>query len=1384
MTPSKRILCVILAICLSITLVTARSSLLGRADAAPRGCKWQRLPGTDTTQNDTSNVKHMLQCKLRTISGIDNLLSNLSVYQTDRISAMRLECSDVLFFESSLETNNQHAGVFLSALRNLNNLTIEFCKIRYVPSMVLQGLRNLRILSLRTHNSDWNPMNLELHPECFRGLTELQDLDLSDNNIWSLPTEVFCPLYSLKYLNLTKNRLTDIAQLGFAGYGSGSSTPGKACNTGLEVLDLSHNDISTLPDNGLSALRSLTQLHLQENLLIAIADRALAGLQSLNVLNISSNRLVALPRELFHASPQLTQLYVQNNTLTALAPGLLERLDHLEVLDLSQNELTSTWINSETFSGLVRLVVLNLGHNELTKIDQFVFRGLYSLQILHLDHNSIDTIETGAFVDLKNLHALTLSTNNLKRIESHHFTDLYVLNQLFLESNQIESIDENAFENLTNLNDLSLNDNLLNEIPSCLQKLHFLKSLDLGKNRIDTLHNDSFDGLRRLLGLRLVDNLLTTIARDTFIKLSSIHVLNLASNQIKQIDQSAFSSNPTLRAIRLDNNQIQDISSVFTSLNSLVWLNVSDNNIHQFDYSHLPASLEWLDIHKNNLTRLGNYFDVRNITQIKMLDVSYNNLVRIDDSSIPNSIQTLYLNNNKIREVAPGTFLKKRHLDKVVLYGNQIRELDISAFALNPISDTKEMPAFYIGDNPIHANCKMEWLQRINEISHLRQHPRVLDLDLVMCTMEHERNGVTVVRPLMDLKPQDFLCKYESHCFALCHCCDFEACDCKMTCPDRCSCYHDHTWSANVVDCGNAGYTKVPERLPMDATTIFLDGNDLGDLSSHMFIGKKKLEQLYLNNSKITSLHNRTFNGVPSLKVLHLENNQIEELRGFEFDQLKNLNELYLSENVISHIGNNTFGTLKKLEVLALNHNKINNFAPWHQLTSAYETGSLAQLTLEGNSWHCDCETLLKLNEWIKEFQGEFDVNRMMCSDNKRIVGEIIKQCEEALENGSATSAVQRTVIGNGLIGGSYVPLLAAVLVSIIGAGLLIALVCVLRQDFRLWAHAKYGIRLFKDPTQTPGKSAEEGDQMYDAYFIYSIRDSDFVLQVIASELHNTGYNLCLHHRDIHASAYLNDSLQSASDISKKIIIVVSMAFLQNEWSQPTFRLALQSVIENIRPSYRRHKIALILTAPLELIVMDATMQLLVQTCPVICWGEKRCWDKIRFALPDLPSHNRSIKKLGTVSRSPNLRYTPAPTTLDSWCKNHPGFAVPMNNSTNISMEVVEQMQQQAQHNQHQQHVHQQQQQQQQHQQKMTQDQLSLSPISLSRQSNAATSPSHSMSMTEDELSCTSSHYEPANTLQHQTNYVCRSTASSLGHVYSTIPETPQMNRNGRAYFV
>ncbi|XP_053679858.1 toll-like receptor Tollo [Anopheles nili] len=1345
----------------TVTTMARSSSLTSRSDSAPRGCKWQRI--LDDTGEDEATVTTVLSCKLKTIGGTDTLMRNLTSYQIDRINALRLECSDILFFESSLEAN-QHSGAFLGSLRRLRDLKIEYCKIKYVPSMVLATLRDLRSLSLRTHNTDWSAMNLEFHPESFRGLTELKRLDLADNNIWSLPTDVFCPLFSLRHLNLTRNRLTDVSQLGFSDWGSGPTAPGKACNTGLEVLDLSHNDLLALPDNGLSSLRSLSVLMLQDNLLTALADRSFVGLGSLKVLNMSSNKLVALPPETFQSTRELRQIYLQNNSLSVLAPGMLEGLDRLEILDLSHNELTSEWVKRNTFAGLKRLVVLEIAHNALTKLDRHVFRELYSLQILNLEANAIESIADSAFADLKNLVALTLSHNRLKRIEQHHFAELYVLNQLYVESNAIESLHGRALENLTNLNDLNLNDNRLEEIPAGLGKLRFLKSLDLGKNRISSVSNASFEGLEQLLGLRLVENRITNISRDAFVTLSSLHVLNLASNRIRHIDQSAFSSNPTIRAIRLDANELEDISGVFTSLPALVFLNVSDNAIRLFDYSHFPVSLEWLDMHQNNVTELGNYFDLSNL-QIKMLDVSFNRLTAVDARSIPDSIETLFLNNNALEEVAAGTFLAKRSLEKVVLYGNYLRKLEIGALALTRVPDDRDVPAFYLGDNPIHCDCTMEWLQGINKLAHLRQHPRVMDLDTVLCTMEHDRGAS--IRPLVDLRPHDFLCRYETHCFATCHCCEFDACDCKMTCPDRCSCYHDHTWKANVVDCGGADYTEVPEHIPMDASTIYLDGNELRQLASHQFIGKKKLEVLYLNGSNIRDVHNRTFNGIPSLRVLHLEGNYIGELRGFEFDQLTNLNELYLDHNAIAYVGERTFANLRFLEAVDLSDNRISEFRPWQAFAAASETGSLARVALDGNRWRCDCESLRRLQRWIRTVKGTFELQRMICSDS-RVVGDAIASCESAGGasvggtgdlaigdggDGEGPPAVHRTVLlgHGGLIGGGYVPLLAAVLVAIIGTALIVALACVFRQDVRLWAHARYGVRLVKDPIIVGRKETDTDDRLYDCYLVHSVHDSDFVGRLLGAELQLHGYSVCLHHRDVHPGAFLADSLQGAADAARKLLLVVSMNFLQTEWSQPQFRVALQSVIESIRPGHRRHKIVLVLTAPVEIVAMDPIMHLLIRTCTVACWGERKFWDKLRYALPDVPK-DRAPAKLGDITRSPaNLRYTPAPTSLEQWCKISPGVAV----GGAIDASGVPVM-------------------------AGVPPTAPPVPVSIPPQST----PSQSTCNTEDESSSSASsqHYE-APMSQHSHYNMSRSSAS-LGHVYSTIPETPQMGRNGRAYFV
>lgn len=445
----------------------------------------------------------------------------------------------------------------------------------------------------------------------------------------------------------------------------------------------------------------------------------------------------------------------------------------------------------------------------------------------------------------------------------------------------------------------------------------------------------------------------------------------------------------------------------------------------------------------------------------------------------------------------------------------------------------------------------------------------------------------------------------------------------------------------------------------MDATAIYLDGNNFGNMASHQFIGKKKLEALYLNGSNINSLHNGTFNGLSGLKVLNLESNNLVELRGPEIAQLTNLRTVNLDNNRMARLGEQTFTKMKFLEGLSLSGNQISGFDLWQQLGGAFASGSLNRLSFDDSvRLNCDCDALLKFRDWQKFLASSelVNINSFLCRGSGRVtLGDSMQQClasagvvnnkgnsVDGLTNGKnvvfmseTTPNVQRTVLysdnkpGHNLIGAAgYVPLISAIVAAIIGCALLMTLVCVFRQDVRVWAHSKYGVRLFRDPEARAAQVDQcsgTKDKLYDAYFVYNIRDSEFAQQIVAGELqHNGGYSLFLQHRDVHGGAGFLDVVHSVADISRKIVIVASLNFVHNEWQQPQFRMALQTLLESVPSQQRRYKFLVILTAPPELIVVDHLMQILLRTCSVICWGERRFWAKLKYLLPDVPRQSSS----------------------------------------------------------------------------------------------------------------------------------------------------------------
>ena len=948
---------------------------------APDDCQWW-IRETSSSGGD----EVALTCKLRTVNSEFDT-TNFSVIPSEHTTSLRIECNNMLLSRSSLD---DRSFVHLTRLREL---ILDHCKLGRWPGGTLTGLRDLRNLTVRTWNTDWPAMSLELSPESFTPVRQLESLDLSYNNIWSFPENVFCALTKLVSLNISRNRLQDISEVGFRektpaqpqplistqedegvvppGVSSAAYSP---CSLDIQVLDASWNHFVLMPTNGFSTIRRLRELHLHDNEISMVADRALGGLKALEVFDLSNNKVVALPPELFGDSASvIKEIYLQNNSISVLAPGLFANLGHLLSLDLSRNQLTSAWINSGTFSGLIRLVLLNLSYNKISKLDPTFFLDLYTLQILNLQHNQLETIPADTFAPMNNLHTLLLSYNKISYLDAYSLNGLYVLSLLSVDNNLLESVHPDAFRNCSSLQDLNLNGNALTAVPLALKDMRLLRTVDLGENAISNLTDPGFKGMTNLYGLRLIGNQITTITKSVFTDLPSLQIINLARNRIKTVDQGAFSANSDLQAIRLDANFLVDITGLFVDISSLLWLNISDNQIEWFDYALLPQSLQWLDLHKNYIKELGNHYELGSELRIQTLDASFNKLTRVTAIAIPNSVELLFLNDNLITTVEQHTFLKKTNLTRVDLYANQIVSMDLNALRLTFIDKDRPLPNFYIGGNPFQCDCTTEWLQRINKLGHLRQHPNVMDLESIYCKLMYNRYRTYI--PLIEADSSQFLCTYKTHCFALCHCCEFDACDCEMTCPSNCTCYHDQSWSANIVECSGIEYTEMPSSIPMDATEVYLDGNNFGELSSHSFIGRKNLKVLYANNSNIAAIYNHTFSGLKRLTVLHLENNRIRELRGFELESLASLRELYLQGNQIYVIDNRTFSHLEHLEVLRIDGNRLSTFPVWQFMMNPY----LVEIGLGENQWSCDCQYLHRFRIWL---QGNFvkvvDANKIV----------------------------------------------------------------------------------------------------------------------------------------------------------------------------------------------------------------------------------------------------------------------------------------------------------------------------------------------------------------------------------------------------------------------
>uniref|UniRef100_A0A1B0DDG2 Uncharacterized protein n=1 Tax=Phlebotomus papatasi TaxID=29031 RepID=A0A1B0DDG2_PHLPP len=187
-----------------------------------------------------------------------------------------------------------------------------------------------------------------------------------------------------------------------------------------EILDLSHNSISTLKDNSFyyvpivmnlslahntihtifldafSGLPHLKMLNLSHNYLETFDKRIVERNTALTVLDVSENNFINLNGEPFLISSSLEELYMKNAKLVHLVE-IFNDLPKLRTLDLSGNLLFS--VNPPSFFTLNHLKFVNLQHNVYLKCDSTLQNLIEWFTKRDIDYESFKCGESIAQID-------------------------------------------------------------------------------------------------------------------------------------------------------------------------------------------------------------------------------------------------------------------------------------------------------------------------------------------------------------------------------------------------------------------------------------------------------------------------------------------------------------------------------------------------------------------------------------------------------------------------------------------------------------------------------------------------------------------------------------------------------------------------------------------------------------------------------------------------------------------------------------------------------------------------------------------------------------------------------------------------------------------------
>lgn len=543
----------------------------------------------------------------------------------------------------------------------------------------LSSTRLFEVLTLRVKNCDRDTVASAL--EQYRSVTAL---DFSYSEYKTPDKYLTFGKYSLDYLDIKHYCIQKIN----GSHNELATVPRKLFNayTELVEIDFRFNKFVSVNLSEFHAASKLKTIHLAHNHIQSIAAEDFAQFTELEFVDLSFNRIQYLWAETFRYNTFLQMLHFDGNPIEYFNCRIFFKMSmasvHLPWTRLQSLILTfcpdmefDVAVNAGRGSGLFatskaqytihcdkesfeNLTYFSIGSHQTRNITTFLQCLTQSIEDISLDGLALGELELTVFRPFLNLKRLSLRQTQLQRFDFSLLINQRQLHELDISNNDLLALNNVVMSQFTpNLTHFLAGGNRFENVTEIiLQKLtSSITTLDLSGSPLRAVNGSTFNHLKNIRKLKLNRSNLTIIdSTNPFEELQSLIVLDISNNNLHETNFKRMSTTfAKLKRLRMANCALQNINDVTQYLGkNLKLLDLSANFLGELNMTtfKLLTGLEYLYLDSAFITR----FDWNTLQlQRKLLDLrlTNNHLSEIDVGSMSSTLRWMNFDGNDLNEI-------------------------------------------------------------------------------------------------------------------------------------------------------------------------------------------------------------------------------------------------------------------------------------------------------------------------------------------------------------------------------------------------------------------------------------------------------------------------------------------------------------------------------------------------------------------------------------------------------------------------------------------------------------------------------------------------------------------------------------------------------------